>query len=68
MPLFMNAIIVSFGMILLFFLFFLVIFLIAITLSPIEKSLSKMVWDLTAPPPPPKIPVPGSFKDFSKKH
>lgn len=67
MSLVMNAIIISFGMILLFFLFFAVLFLVAITLSPIEKSLSKMIWDATTPPST-KVPVKGSFKDFSKKH
>lgn len=67
MSLVMNAIIISLGMIVLFFLFFVVLFLIAITLSPIEKSLSKMIWDATSPPPA-KVPVKGSFKDFSKKH
>lgn len=67
MSLVMNAIIISLGMILLFFLFFLVLFMIAITLSPIEKSLSKMIWDATTPPPA-KIPAKSSFKDFSRKH
>lgn len=67
MSLVMNAIIISLGMIVLFFLFFLVLFLIAIALSPIEKSLSKMVWDATTPPPA-KVPVKRSFRDFSQKH
>lgn len=67
MSLVMNAIVISLGMILLFFLFFVVLFLLAITLSPIEKSLSKMVWDATTPKPT-RVPAKGSFKDFSRKH
>jgi len=49
-----------------FFLIFLLMFLLALFLSPIERSLSKMVWDMTAPAKRPDKP--GSFKDFSKKY
>jgi hypothetical protein len=67
MPIIIEAILVSAGMLLIFALAFLALFLLAITMSPIERSLSKMIWDATTPkklPPPPK----GSFRDFSKKH
>ena len=68
MPVILEAIIVSAGMLLIFGLAFLAIYLIAITMSPIERSLSKMIWDAANPkestPPPPK----GSFRDFSRKH
>lgn len=68
MPVFLEAILVSFGMLLIFGMAFFAIFLLAITMAPVERSLSKIIWDSTAPkrplPPPPK----GSFRDFSKKH
>ena len=66
MPVILEAILVSAGMILIFALAFLAIFLLAITLSPIERSLSKMIWDATTPKNLP--PHKGSFRDFSKKH
>lgn len=68
MPLILEAIVMSMGMLILFFICFLLLFLLAITMAPIEKELSKFVWAQTAPPPP-KIPASsGSFRDFSKKH
>lgn len=67
MPVFIEAILVSAAMILMFALAFVALFLFAITMSPIERSLSKIIWDATTP----KRPVSqtkGSFKDFSRKH
>jgi hypothetical protein len=67
MPIIIEAILVSAAMLLIFALAFLAIFLLAIAMSPVERSLSKMIWDATTPkrlPPPAK----GSFRDFSKKH
>lgn len=68
MPVVLEAILVSVGMLFIFGLAFLAIFILAITMSPIERSLSKVIWDATMP----KAPVPdvkkGSFKDFSRKH
>lgn len=51
-----------------FFLVFMFIYLLALFLSPIERSLSKLIWSMNTPPPAPQIPPKGSFKDFSKKH
>lgn len=71
MPVIVEVILVSGAMILGVFAVFLLIFLIALMLLPVEKSLSKAVWELTAPPR--KRPVqqqesgPG-FKGFSQKH
>ncbi len=68
MPLILEAILMSMGMLALFFLAFLLLFLLALTMAPVERELSKFIWTQTAPPPP-RIPAPtGSFKDFSKKH
>lgn len=68
MPVILEAILVSAGMLLIFAMAFFFIFLLALIMSPIERSLSKMIWDSAAHkkplPPPPK----GSFRDFSKRH
>lgn len=67
MPIILEAIVVSFGMLLIFTMAFFLVFLLALVMSPIEKSLSKMIWDSTSQ----KMPLPqpkSSFKDFSKKH
>ncbi|SJZ56300.1 hypothetical protein SAMN02745119_00978 [Trichlorobacter thiogenes] len=68
MPLFVEAIMVVVIMLACFFGVFLLLFLFALALFPVEKSLSKMVWDMTAPKRKP-IPQPqGGFKGFSEKH
>jgi hypothetical protein len=68
MPVIIEAILLSAGMLLIFFLAFVALFLLAVTMTPIERSLSKMIWDATEPKGPlPTLPK-GSFRDFSKKH
>lgn len=67
MPLFVEVIMVVAIMLASVFGVFLLIFLFALALFPVEKSLSKMVWDMTAPPRPKQTPQPG-FKGFSEKH
>ena len=64
MPPIVELIVVVAAMIGSFFLIFLLMFLLALFLAPIERSLSKMVWNMS----PSKRQDPGSFKDFSKKH
>lgn len=67
MPVFVEVIFVSLVMILSFFGVFLIVFLIALMLQPVEKSLSKAVWDMrAASQPPPKDT--GGFKGFSQKY
>ena len=68
MPVFVEVLFVTFTMIALFFLAFLVMFLLALFLSPIERELSKMVWSATSPPPSAPAKQRGSYRDFSKKH
>jgi hypothetical protein len=68
MPVILEAILVSFGMLFIFALAFLAIFLLAITMSPIERGLSKMIWDATTPKRPVPAPPKGSYRDFSRKH
>ncbi len=68
MPVIMEAILVSAGMLLIFFLAFVAIYLLAVTMSPIERGLSKMIWDATTPKKPASTPTAGSFRDFSRKH
>lgn len=66
MPPIVELVVVVVAMIGAFFLVFLLMFLLALFLAPIERALSKMVWDMSAPK---KRPVQsGSFKDFSAKH
>lgn len=68
MPVILEAILVSAGMLLIFALAFFFIYLLAVVMSPVEKSLSKMIWDSAAKKRPLPLPSKGSFKDFSKKH
>jgi hypothetical protein len=68
MPLVIEAIFVSLAMMVIFGLAFVLLFIFALTLAPIERGLSEYIWSHTNPPKP-KAPVPaGSFKDFSRKH
>lgn len=70
MPIIVEAFLVSIAMILGFFAVFALIFLVALMLLPVEKSISKVVWDMNAPPRRPASPPesgPG-FKGFSQKH
>lgn len=68
MPVILEAILVSAGMLFIFALAFLAVYLLAITMSPIERGLSKMIWDATNPKRPATVPLKGSFRDFSSKH
>lgn len=68
MPVILEAILASVGMLMIFSVAFFLIFLLAIIMSPIEKGLSKLIWDSTTPQKPLPAPPKGSFKDFSKKH
>lgn len=69
MSVILEVIMVSAIMILSFFGVFMLVFLIAWMLLPVEKSLSKMVWEMTAPPPPkPANTTAPGFKGFSQKH
>lgn len=66
MPLIVDVIIIIVTMMGAFFLVFMLMFLLALFLAPIELSLSKLVWG--KPKPEPKIqPQKGSFKDFSQR-
>ncbi|MGB4600143.1 MAG: hypothetical protein WBI04_09265 [Trichlorobacter sp.] len=70
MPVIVEAFLVSIAMIIGFFAIFALIFLVALMLLPMEKSLSKVVWELSSPPrrtPPAQEQGPG-FKGFSQKH
>lgn len=66
MPPIVEVIVVVTAMLGAFFLVFMMMFLLALFLAPIERSLSKMIWDMTTPTARPTQA--GSFKDFSKKH
>jgi hypothetical protein len=68
MPIFLEAILVSAAMLFIFALAFVAMYLLAITMSPIERGLSKIIWDATMPKRPLPTAPKGSFRDFSKKH
>jgi hypothetical protein len=58
--------VITFTMLGAFAVAFLLLYLLALVLSPIERSLSNMIWSHQTTSTP--VPVKGSFKDFSKKH
>jgi hypothetical protein len=66
MPPIVEFLFITFTMLGAFFLMFLLMYLLAVVLFPIERGISDFIWSHQAPPPPLK-PKP-SFKDFSKKH
>ncbi|MGE3259981.1 MAG: hypothetical protein AB7J94_10110 [Geobacter sp.] len=71
MPIIVEVILASGAMILGVFAVFLLVFLIALMLLPVEKSLSKAVWEMTAPPrkrPAQQQDTSPGFKGFSQKH
>lgn len=69
MPVIVEVIFVSFVMLASFFAVFLLVFLIALMFMPVEKSLSKMVWDLRAPKrPATSAQSTAGFKGFSERH
>lgn len=61
-----NAVIVTFEMMAIFFCAFVVVYLVALVLAPVERELSKYVW-AHADAMKPAI-VKHSFKEFSKKY
>lgn len=64
MPLIIEAIFIALTMLAAFLLAFFMMFLLALFLSPIERGLSKMIWDMTTPHGPTKGQT---YRDFSKK-
>lgn len=68
MPVIFEAILLSAGMLLIFILAFAALFILAVTMTPIERGLSKIIWDATTPKRPLPTAAKGSFRDFSKKH
>jgi hypothetical protein len=68
MPVILEAILVSASMLFIFSMSFLAIYILAITMMPIERGLSKIIWDATTPKKPLPAPPKGSFRDFSRKH
>ena len=68
MPVILEAILISALMLFLFAMAFVALFLLAISMMPIERGLSKMIWDATTPKKRATVPPKGSFRDFSTKH
>lgn len=69
MPLVVEIVMVMAVMLACVFGVFLLFYLVALALFPVEKSISKVVWEMTAPK---RKPIPqqqqGGFKGFSQKH
>lgn len=61
-----NAIVVTSQMMAIFFCAFFVVYLVAVLLLPLEKGLSKFVWDHSASVKHPHEK--GSFRAFSQRH
>jgi uncharacterized RDD family membrane protein YckC len=69
MPLIVEAIFIALTMLVAFLLAFVVMFLLALFLSPIERGISKIIWDHAASRhPAPPVQKGPSYRDFSKKH
>lgn len=68
MPVFVEVILASGIMIISFFAVFLLVFLVAVMMLPVEKSLSKVIWDMTAPKRSKPVQTGAGFKGFSQKH
>lgn len=69
MPLIVEAIFIALTMLVAFLLAFVMMFLLALFLSPIERGLSKFIWDHTAANTPARPSQKGpNYRDFSKKH
>ena len=66
MPPFIEFFLITFTMLGAFGFVFLLMYLLALVLFPIERGLSNMIWSSQSTHTP--IPAKGSFKDFSKKH
>jgi hypothetical protein len=67
MPVIVEAILVSAAMLFIFAMAFLAMFLLAIAMFPVERGLSKIIWEATAPKKL-RIPPKSTFRDFSKRH
>jgi hypothetical protein len=61
-----NAVFVTFQMMVIFICAFFVVYLIARLLLPVERGLSKYVWDHTASMKP--VVTKKSYKEFSQRH
>lgn len=66
MSVLLTAIAASVQMMIIFFCAFLVIYLLAVLLLPLEKSLSNYIWAHSGHKA--SRPAKGSFSDFSKRH
>jgi hypothetical protein len=66
MPPFLEFFVITFTMLGAFAVAFLLLFLLALVLAPIERGLSDMIWSHQSPSA--SLPAKGSFKDFSKKY
>jgi hypothetical protein len=62
----LNAIAVTSQMMAIFFSAFFVVYLVAVLLLPLERGLSRFVWNHSASAK--HLPTHGSFREFSQRH
>ncbi len=67
MPVILEAIVVSMSMLVIFGVAFLALFLLAITMLPIERTLSEIVWSANASKKPSQTPAKESFREYNRK-
>ena len=68
MPIILEAIIVSVVMLLIFGASFFAFFFLALAMTPVERGLSKIIWETTNPRRRYPVPKNGTYRDFSMKH
>ena len=68
MPVLLELFVVVGAMLIFFVLVFGFMYLLALSLFPIEKELSKIMWTEPKQPPAQTKPKRGGFKDFSRRH
>lgn len=68
MSVILEAIIISIVMLFVFGAAFVTLFILALAVTPVERGLSKIIWESAKPRRLPQAQQNGSFRDFSKKH
>lgn len=68
MSVILEAIIISIVMLFVFGAAFVTLFILALTMTPVERGLSKIIWENARPKRRPQPQQGGTFRDFSQKH
>jgi len=68
MSLMLEAIIITIVMLFIFAAAFVTLLLLALAMVPVERGMSKIIWESTAPKRRIEAQPGGTFRDFSSKH